>query len=171
MRPLDALAGGHGHAAVLAEVDGDAVGAEHLTETLERGVERVRQRQPGDGLADDGEQRAASLELEARVTRTFGRAERVSCADGEAREPNEAAFVRAATGSEPELQHPERWLAELKRDELSVPAVALHRHRAVLVEDPLRHALHVPIGLQRPVCAVDFQGAAPEPPEKRALGP
>ena len=130
----------------------------------------MRERQTSDRLAHDGEQRAAPLELEAGFARTFGRPERMSRADCEARELGEAALVRSAAGGEPELQRAERRLAELKRDELSLPAVALHRNRAVLVEDRLGHALQIRIGLQRPVRAVDLQLAAAKPPETRTLG-
>ena len=171
VRPLDAMTRGDGDAAViLAEIDGDAVGAEHLPEPLERRVESVRERQTSDRLAHDGKQRAAPLELEPGFARPFGRPERVSRADCEARELSKGAFVRSAAGREPELQRTERRLAELKRDELSLAAVALHRNRAVLVEDRLGHALQIRIGLQRAVRAVDLQLAAAKPPETRALG-
>ena len=169
---VDALARSHGYpAVVLAEVDGDAVGTEHVAETLDRRVERVRQREPCNCLADDREQRTAPLELQTRLTRPLGRAKCMSSADGKARELSNARFVRGAAGSEAELQRAERRLAELKRDELSPPPVALDRDRAVLVEDPLRHALQVRIDVQRAVRSVDLEHSASEPPETCALRP
>ncbi len=73
MRPVDALARGDGDAAVvLAEIDRDAVGAEHVSEPLERRVEGVRERETSDRFAHDGEKRAAPLELEAGFARAFG---------------------------------------------------------------------------------------------------
>ena len=169
---VDALARSHGDpAVVLAEVDGDAVGTEHVAETLDRRVERVRQREPCNCLADDREQRTAPLELQTRLTRPLGRAKCMSSADGKARELRNVRFVRGAAGSEAELQRAERRLAELKRDELSLPPVALDRDRAVLVEDPLRHALQVRIDVQRAVRSVDLEHSAPEPPETCALRP
>ena len=73
MRPVDALARGDGDAAVvLAEIDRDAVGAEHVPETLERRVEGVRERETSDRFAHDGEERATPLELEAGFARAFG---------------------------------------------------------------------------------------------------
>ena len=87
---------------VLAEIDGDAVGAEQLGDALDRRVERVRERQPRDRLADDRQQRAAPLELEAGLAGALRRAERVRRADGEARELRAAVIVGRAPRSESE---------------------------------------------------------------------
>ncbi len=95
----------------------------------------------------------------------------MSRADGEAREPSEAALVRTTAGRKPELQRAKRRLPELKRDELSFPAVSLDCDRAVLVENCLRHAPQIRIGLSCAVRAVDLQLAAAKPPELRTLRP
>ena len=48
---------------LLDEVDGEAFDGQKIAHALGGGVERVGERELGDGLANDREQRAAAVEL------------------------------------------------------------------------------------------------------------
>jgi len=49
---------------VLAQVDAHAIDRQQLGDPLDRRLEGVREREPGDRLAHDGEERARAVELE-----------------------------------------------------------------------------------------------------------
>ncbi len=66
MRPVHAAGGRGTQPAVLPQVDGHALGAEQLGHAGDRRLECVRDRELGDRLADDTEERARPLELRAR---------------------------------------------------------------------------------------------------------
>ena len=100
----------------VAEVDRHALDAEQLRDPLDRGLERVRERQPRDRLADDGEQRARPLELEAASpARGRRRGARAPRARANARQPLQLVLVRRGAVRVEELERADRRRAELQR--------------------------------------------------------
>src|SRR5438046_1406283 len=63
VRAGEAAAGGRDEPALLAQVDRELADAEQLRDPLDGGLQRVRERELGGGLTDDGEQGARPLEL------------------------------------------------------------------------------------------------------------
>ena len=167
MRPLDAPARGNDGLPVLAEIDGDAVGAEELRDTLDRGVERVGERQPRDRLADHGQQRAAPLELEPGLAGALRRTEGVRGANGEARELGAAVIVGRAARREPELERAERRLAELHGDGVSLAALAALRERPLLLDGQPRGGLQLGVRLDLTVSSFDLERPGTHAPDER----
>ena len=77
-----------------AEIDGDPLHAEQLGDALDRGLERVRDRELSRRLHDHLEQRPRALELEREQPRPLAGAQRVSGADAERREPRQLLRLR-----------------------------------------------------------------------------
>ena len=102
--PSTPAAGGDREPSLLAEVDGDPARVEQRADALDRGVERVREREARDRLADDGEERPAALELADRLARAPRRAQRVRGAHREAGQPVELRRQRCTAAREPKLQ-------------------------------------------------------------------
>ena len=81
----------------------------------------MRQRELGDRLADDGEQRLSMLELERRLPRALAGAKRLRRADGECAEPLQLALRGRDARREDELQDAERRLTETERRNRALP--------------------------------------------------
>ena len=139
-----------------------------MRDALDRRLQRVRQRELRDRLADDGEQRPAALELEAGVAGSFGGAERVGGANREARKLLEPVFVRFATGREPDLQRAEHRLAELQRHDVSRSAL-LDGDHALLLDDRMRRSSELLVGDDRAVRAGKLECVVAEPPDERGV--
>src|SRR5581483_11581339 len=88
---------------------------EQLGDAVDRGLERVRERQLGGRLADDGEQRARPLELELELARASAGAQHVSRAHTEGREPPEVRGAGLGALREQELEEPDGRFAERER--------------------------------------------------------
>src|SRR5581483_5946209 len=86
---------------------------EQLGDAVDRGLERVRARQLGGRLADDGEQRARELELE--LARASAGAQHVSRAHTEGCEPPEVRGAGLGALREQELEEPDGRFAERER--------------------------------------------------------
>ena len=82
----------------VAEVDRDTVRAQQLGDARDGGLQRVRERELGDRLADDREQRVGPFELERRRPRALAGTQRLRRANGEGAQPVELAL---ATGELP----------------------------------------------------------------------
>ena len=97
---------------------------------LDRGVERVHERELGDRLADDRQQRARALELDRERSPPLAGAQRVSGADGEGAEPVEQRVARMRLVGEQELERALRRLAQLQRHHRAALFQRLDRERA-----------------------------------------
>ena len=112
------------------EVDGEPLRAEQAGDVLDRGVERVRERELRDRLADDRQQRARALELDRERLPPLAGAQRVGGADGEGAEPVEQRIARVRLVGEQQLQRALRRLAELQRHDRAALLQRLDRERA-----------------------------------------
>src|SRR5213078_3661696 len=83
VRAGEAAAGGRDEPALLAQVDRELADAEQLRDPLDGGLQRVRERELGGGLTDDGEQGARPLELARELLAVRAGAQRVRGADAE----------------------------------------------------------------------------------------
>jgi hypothetical protein len=110
----DAAAGGREQPSVLAEVDADLVDLQELGDSLDGRLERVRERETGDRLADDLEERPRPLEIELERARPVRRLQRVRGARRESGERRQIVGVRHRFRRVEELQRRERRLAERK---------------------------------------------------------
>ena len=170
VRPLDASARRDDRPAILTEIDGDAVGAEQLGNALDRRVERVREGQASDRLADDRQQCPAPLELEPGLTGALRRTERVRGADGEAGELRACPLVRRAARRKAQLQRADRRLAQLQRHRLALAPVAAHRHRPLLLLDGrARDGLEPRIRLDRAMATLGLELSATQAPHERCF--
>ena len=88
------------------------MGAEELGHPVDRGLERVGERELRDRLADDGEERPRPLELGGEDARAGARAQRVRRADAERGEPAEELLRRRLVAAEQELKRPDGRLSE-----------------------------------------------------------
>ena len=118
--------------ALLHEVNGEPVGPEQLADALDRSLERVRERELCDRLADDRQERPCALELDREGAAPLARAQRVRGANGEGCEPREHEIVGLALGLEEELERAERRLAELQGGECAAVAEPLDLDRPCL---------------------------------------
>ena len=76
VRSRQTSCGPRDEAALLTEVDGDLSGGRELGHALDRGVERVRERELRDRLADDGDERLRALERSLDLSRAPAASER-----------------------------------------------------------------------------------------------
>src|SRR5205823_10144549 len=120
----ETASGGGQQLAAVAQVDADAVDREQLGGPLERGLQRVREGEPRDRLADDRQECARPVELELELTRALAGAQRVRGANAERRQRTELALGRRIAVEK--LEDAERRLAELDRDDEAVVPL-LHR--------------------------------------------
>src|SRR5215475_12851682 len=88
MRSRQAAAGGFEQALVvrLEEVDGETLRPQELGDAVDRGLERVHERELRDRLADDRDESTTALELDRLLTRPLARAQRVRGPRGERRQ-------------------------------------------------------------------------------------
>ena len=98
--------------AVLAQVDADLLDLQQLRDALDRRLERVREREARDRLADHLEQRARAVELELDVGGALGGAERMRRAGRERGERRQVGLGRDELLAVEQLQRGERRLAE-----------------------------------------------------------
>ena len=127
MRPGQPAHTGRLEPAVLAQVDRHPVGAEELDDPVERGLERMRQRELRLRLGHEREQLARSLELERGRLAVLRRLERMCRAS---REGVEAASRRLGRRSgEAELQCCGGRLTERERESRPAAPTALTGER------------------------------------------
>ena len=168
VRTVDPAARRHCDLVFLRQVDRDAIRVEEMCDALDRGLERVGERELRDRLADDGEERAAALELEPGVAGQFGRAQRMRGADGEARELLDHVLVRRSAGRKANLKRTERRLAELKRHDLcGRPTV--DRDRVGLLDHGVCSPGERFVGHDRPIRAGDLERLVAQPPDDRSV--
>ena len=125
---------------VFDEVDGQPLCRQQLPHAFDGGLERVRERELGDRLADDREERLGALEVLGKRPAAFAGTERVRGADGEGGEPRQQRAVGIRCLREDELKGAQRRLPELKGGE-GAHAVVERVHRdglARLVGPPRR---------------------------------
>src|SRR5256714_1481846 len=102
---------------VFDEVDGQPLCRQQLPHAFDGGLERVRERELGDRLADDREERLGALEVLGKRPATFAGTERVRGADGKSGESRQQRAVGIRCLGEDELEGTQRRLPELKGGE------------------------------------------------------
>jgi hypothetical protein len=107
----------------VADVHRDAVGAEQVRDAGDRRLQRVRQRELGDRLAHDLEERLRVLKLERRLPGALARTKRLRRADGKGAELLQLGWRRRDARWEDELEHTEWWLPQAERRHRSARAV------------------------------------------------
>ena len=175
VRALDLAARCDDDFVILTQVDSGPAGAEQLRDTLDRRIERVRQRQTRDRLAHHRQERPAAFELQREVVCPLDRAQRVRRPHREAREPGEVVAVERAPAGETQLQGPERRLAERQGHGHTGARIAGDRGRNRLVDEQPRRPLEVPIQqdiirLQRARRADRLQFGPTHPPDECPVG-
>ena len=166
VRTLDPAARRHCDLVSLRQVDRDAISVEEVCDALDRGLERVRERELRDRFADDGEECAAALELEPGVAGELGRTQRVCGPHGEARELLDRLLVGRPARREPNLERAESRLAELERDHVWGGPVA-EGVPVGLLDDSARGPGELFVCDDRPVRARDLEHAVAQPPDGR----
>jgi hypothetical protein len=100
---------------VLAQIDGEPVGFEQLSDPCDSRLERVRERQLADCLAYDGQEGARPLELERNCPSLEARALSVCGAHAECRKRGKSDVGRFAVGRKQKLKSADRRLPQLER--------------------------------------------------------
>src|SRR5262249_15146892 len=137
--------------------------AQQLGDTVDRGHERVLQRELRDRLADDRDERPAAFELDRLLTGTLARAQRMRRACRERRQRVENIVGRNRRPFEAELESADRRLAELQD-----PRAGRHRERRPAGE---RAGDLVLVGIVDAEAADDpWPHVVVEPPDERAAG-
>ena len=134
VRAGEAAAGRRREPALLAEVDGEPLGAEQLGHPLDGRLQRVGERELRDRLPDDREERARPLQLLRQRARPLAGPEGVRRPDAEGREARELVLRRRLAGGKEELQSAHRRLAEEDRRRGSRPEARLHCYRPRILE-------------------------------------
>ena len=99
---------------VLAEVNGETIRVEQLGDARDRRLERMRERELRDRLADDREQCTRPVELTGKPARTHARTQRMGGADAKGGKHCEVFLARREPSGEEQLQSPDRRLTELQ---------------------------------------------------------
>ena len=101
----------------VAEVDGDPLDAEQFRDVRDRRVERVRERQLRNRLAEHVQQRPGPIQLDGERTGTLARAQALRRPHAEGCQPAQLALVRCGVVGEQQLEGAERRFAEPQRRE------------------------------------------------------
>ena len=134
MRLLEAPRRGGRQRAFLLEVDRDPVRVEQRGDVLDRGLERVSERQARDRLTDNRQERPAPLELHGQLARAARGTQGMGGTNCEA--GNRCELLRCAAGSIEKLEDADRRLTESKHDERSLGQL-VHRGRLLVEHDRL----------------------------------
>ncbi len=120
----------------LTQVHGHALRAQQLGNPRDGGLQRVRKRELGGRLADNGQQCLRALELERHRLRALAGAQGLGCPHGERGESVDLCLRGARPRRKGELENAHRRLAEREaRHCPAVPvAVGLEPHRLALGE-------------------------------------
>ena len=98
----------------LEQVNGEPLRPEKLGDAVDRGLERVGERELRDRLADHRDESPAALQFDRLLMRPLARAQRVRRPRGKRRQRVEHIVGRHRRLLEPELEDPDLWLPELQ---------------------------------------------------------
>ena len=139
-----------------------------MCDALDRRLQRVRERELRDRVADDGEQRPAALELEPGVAGALGGTQGVGGPDGEAGELLHPVLVRRPADRKTNLERAQHGLAELERHD-RYRSASFDGDSAGLFDDRVRRSGELCVGHDRPVGAGDLERPVTEPPHDRGV--
>ena len=175
VRAGQAAAGRRRQPSLVAQVDGEPLGAEELGHPLDGRLQRVCERELRDRLADDGQKCSGPLQLLRQRSGPFAGAERVRGPHAEGREARELVLRRGVVGCEEQLERAHRRLAEEDRRRGLRPEERLDRDRPRILERARRRSAG---GRDRGLGLADAERAdelrslvflAVRPPEERRL--